>query len=367
VLACERKLEIRDRQSHNRSCGFPTTEPTHRAVAMDPAKYQALDDLQREQLVNAAGLSFRDFRKALRPRYTLVWLHLLCGHLALLAVAVAAIAMDVAYPRLLPVTILVSALLFGYAHAYIQLFFHEAAHFNIASGKRLNDVLANVFIGVLVGQDIRAYRVIHMMHHRELGTTLDSERTYFRALSIRFLVETLTGIQVLRVLSGREALLQSPGEGPSRVTGRVLKIICALLNGAIVLGAAWLGFWSLAIGWTLGFLAVFPFFGAVRQVLEHRDENALSDVDYSRTAHGAINRLFGDGPLASTLGGAGFNRHLIHHWEPQISYTRLREVEGFLMQTAAADDLRRRQTTYLRTFARLFASARGMPARSSNP
>jgi hypothetical protein len=100
--------------------------------------------------------------------------------------------------------------------------------------------------------------------------------------------------------------------------------------------------------------------------LEHRDENARRDVDYAHTPHGAINRLFGDGPLASTLGGAGFNRHLIHHWEPQISYTRLREVEQFLMETPAAEDLRHRQTTYVRTFARLFRSAQNKPARASS-
>src|SRR5262249_20253088 len=160
----------------------------------------------------------------------------------------------------------------------------------------------------------------------------------------------LTGIQVLRVLSGREALLQAPGDRPARRPGQLLKIVGGLMHATIVLGAAWFGFWSLAIGWTVGFLVVFPFFGAVRQVLEHRDEKADSSVDYAQTPHGPINRLFGDGPLASTLGGAGFNRHLIHHWEPQISYTRLREVERFLLETSAAEDLRRRQTTYWRTF-----------------
>lgn len=73
-------------------------------------------------------------------------------------------------------------------------------------------------------------------------------------------------------------------------------------------------------------------------------------IDYSTQPHGAVNRLFGDGPLASTLGGAGFNRHLLHHWEPQISYTRLRELEVYLLRTDAAEGVRMRQSTYLETF-----------------
>ena len=47
---------------------------------------------------------------------------------------------------------------------------------------------------------------------------------------------------------------------------------------------------------------------------------------YCAACHGTSAK--GDGPLASTLGGAGFNRHLLHHWEPKISYTRFRELEG---------------------------------------
>jgi hypothetical protein len=46
---------------------------------------------------------------------------------------------------------------------------------------------------------------------------------------------------------------------------------------------------------------------------------------------------------------------LLHHWAPQISCTRLRELEAYLMDTAAAPALRERQTTYARTFRALFS------------
>ena len=98
----------------------------------------------------------------------------------------------------------------------------------------------------------------------------------------------------------------------------------------------------------------FPFFGALRQLLEHRDEYADPTVDYAVIEHGAIHRLFGDGLIANTLGGVGFNRHLLHHWEPQVSYTRLRELECYLIDTESAVYLREHQTTYWQTFWRMF-------------
>ena len=74
-----------------------------------------------------------------------------------------------------------------------------------------------------------------------------------------------------------------------------------------------------------------PFFVSLRQTLEHRDEDAHPGSDYTRVDHGGdANRLFGDGPVANTLGSAGFNRHALHHWEPQVSLHRLRELERYL-------------------------------------
>jgi fatty acid desaturase len=111
-----------------------------------------------------------------------------------------------------------------------------------------------------------------------------------------------------------------------------------------------MGQYALAAAWTLGTLSVLPLLVSLRQLLEHRSEGADASCDYSMQDHGAVNRLFGDGPIASTLGGAGFNRHLLHHWEPQISYTRLRELEMYLRRTGAADEIQQRQSTYIQTF-----------------
>mgnify|MGYP001192672757 CR=1 FL=1 len=318
---------------------------------------QQLEDLKRDQILSVSGVPYLEFRKSLTPNYPVVWRDILLGHFALALTAATAILMDSYYPSLKPLTVIICAFLFGYIHQYIQLFFHEAAHYNLAKDRKKNDRLANLFIGSLVGQDIKFYRPIHLMHHRHLGTPEDTEHSYFDALTIRFIIESLTGIRVIKVLTKRENVQKSrpgPKTEKKKSTFGIQVVIGGLLNIGIVVASALLGYWSLAISWTIGFLIVFPFFGSVRQLLEHRSESAKSTVDYSKVPHGQTNRMFGTGIIASTLGAAGFNRHLLHHWEMQISYTRLKDLENFLLETPAQAILQRHRTGYFRTFGRLF-------------
>jgi fatty acid desaturase len=317
------------------------------------------DDLDRDVLVNSQGVPYREFKRTLTPRYRVVWRDLLAGHLALVLIAAGVIAAE----RYLSTGWAVSAallgcVLFGYTFAYINLFFHEASHYLLAPDRARNDRLANLFIGVLFGQDIKAYRVIHFDHHRHLGTPRDTERSYFDALNLRFFLELLTGVKAVKVILNRDRTLKERPRQPSRPAPKrnLLTsplVLGVLLHAAVVGTAVLFGLWLFAGAWVVGMGLVYPFFGAVRQVLEHRSEYARSDVDYRVEPHGAMSRLFGDGPVASTLGGAGFNRHLLHHWEPQVSYTRLKDLEGFLLDTELAGYLRSRRTSYWKTFWQL--------------
>jgi hypothetical protein len=46
------------------------------------------------------------------------------------------------------------------------------------------------------------------------------------------------------------------------------------------------------------------------------------------------------------LGAAGFNRHLLHHWDPAVSYTQFDAMEKFMMQTQYRAMIEARRTTY---------------------
>lgn len=317
---------------------------------------EKLEDIQRSAIINSAGLTFSDFRKQLKPKYFTVWRDISFGYVMLSITALVAI---LAQGQTMTVQIIIGTVcagVFGYFLAYLQLFFHEAAHYNIAKDRKRNDKLANMFIGALVGQDITVYRPIHLMHHRYLGTIEDTEHSYFDALTLKYILESMTGIRVLKVLSSREKVMKTKEQTQQRKLSNVNAqlLIGAVLNASIVLGAILMSWYILAISWTVGMLVVFPFFGAVRQLLEHRGENARKDQDYSVVPHGEVNRMFGDGMLASTLGAAGFNRHLLHHWEPAISYTCFKELENYLMDTQVASFVKSRQTSYISTFLSLF-------------
>jgi fatty acid desaturase len=125
------------------------------------------------------------------------------------------------------------------------------------------------------------------------------------------------------------------------------------LHAGLITAFFKLGFDYLAVAWIAGTGLFLPFFTALRQILEHRSDAADPDADYSQIAHGEVTRMFSPGLLGSTLGGAGFNRHLLHHWDPQVSYTRLPELEQFLLATTASSAICAKES-YFGTFKRLF-------------
>jgi fatty acid desaturase len=311
----------------------------------------------KETLVDDRGVPYREFRRSLTPRWGRVWLELAVAYAVLAAVPAALVLVDPGLPWAVP-AVLLGAGLIGYAIHFINCFFHEAAHYNLVQGRRRNDVVANLLMGWLFGSSVALYRRIHWQHHRALGTTMDTENSYFDALRIGYIVEGLTGANLLRTLR-RYRETEGAEERAGRAAGtrgaRFAWLACAaVVNLALAaLFVVVLGSPAAAIAWLAGLLVVFPFTVSLRTVLEHRSEEADSGVDYHAVDQGPTNRLFGDGPLASTTGAAGFNRHAIHHWEPQLSYTRLVDVEAYLLRTEAAPLIRERQTSYVDTFLRL--------------
>jgi len=319
---------------------------------------QVLDELEtfrKNELVDSRGLRYVDFIKDLKPNYFIVWRDIALGWGALLVLALAlAAAQKLVAPKQLWPCILLASIGMGFSMLYLHNFFHEAAHYNLAKSRRLNDVLANIFLGYAVGQDVSAYRVIHFEHHRFLGTPKDTEHTYVFPLNPLFLMMTLSGWNVIRILLTRSRHLESDTQMEAAPPSRKALLLGGSLN-ALLLVLLWVaGWWSVSIAWFLGMISFFPFFNSLRNLLEHRSENADSKLNYLDHVHGAVNRLFGDGPLASTLGSAGFNRHLLHHWSPQISYTRLSELEHFLVDTEMGPYLATRQTSYPAVFMRLW-------------
>jgi fatty acid desaturase len=314
----------------------------------DAAPPLAPDDFAalRRRLEAETGGQYRRFIAELTPRYGQVWRDIGAGYAAL-AVVLAVAALPLPAP-LSAILVLSAAVLVGYGVAFLQLFIHEAAHANLAPDRRLNDRLANLFIAWHLGADIGSYRMTHLAHHRNHGAVTDTERSYFNALTPWFLLEMLSGIHAVRVFLTRSG----GGDGPAHSLAPLARGM--LVHFAFLALLIGLGAWRSAVAWVLGVGIFLPFFSTLRQLLEHRSPDASALVDYAHTPHGAYTRIFRGGLIAETFGGAGFNRHLLHHWEPQISYTRLPDFEAFVRRTSAHTFIEDRTTTYGQTLRRLW-------------
>jgi len=225
---------------------------------------------------------------------------------------------------------------------------HEGAHYNLHRDKTMNDRLANAFICILTGDEVKHYRALHWKHHLHLGETDDTEVSYHFAPTLRFAFETLAGIHAWRVFKThrRARALESKDDGNRQ------RDFFALARGialhAVIAGLPLLfGWYSASLAWVVAVAVVFPFVSALRQQLEHRSEEASSKLDYSVIPHGAVNRMFEGSIFARSFGSAGFWRHLLHHWDPSVSYTRFSEFEGFLMSTDFAPLVDDSRTSYI--------------------
>jgi fatty acid desaturase len=351
--AFDRSATITDAHSPMSPTVTGRNDPDHGA-----ARLTDLETVRKTDVISSSQVRYVDFRKTLTPRYGRVWLDIIAGYAGLALVAVA-MAWLQAHAHLLfaVAAIPVAAFGFGYAFCYLQLFVHEAAHKNLLPSEPWNDRLTDLLLSGLVGMSIKDYRAVHWAHHRALGETSDTERSYFEPLTTRFVLESLAGIRVLRVLGNRRRALEdaSPtGEPASRWFEWMVFLYGVGIHAGIVGSLVALGYWPVAAAWVMGVCQVFPLFFGLRQVLEHRGVDVDPATDFTRVAHGRCTRIFGDGVVDRTFGAAGFNRHLLHHWDPTVSYTRLRDVEQFLQHTSLGEPLRQARTTYFRTFQELF-------------
>lgn len=296
-----------------------------------------LEGIEFTDVTDKDGLSYKSFREQLKPIYRKAWFDIFKGHFFLALVVAASIFAGRRLPSYWWVIIPLAAMLIGYIAAYLALFIHEAGHFNLHPDKKTNDTLATVFLCLPFGLSVKSYRKIHWQHHMHLGTPEDAEVSYFHPLSKLFFAESLTGIHLLRTMRRKDANKVLTDEQISE--SRTMLAAGALLHIALITVAFLAGHWIEAVSWIIGFGIFFPFFATIRQILEHRHELAKAKTDFYKETHGKVSRLFTNTILSSSFGSAGFTRHMIHHWDPQVSYTRLRDIEAFLSSSQQTADI----------------------------
>jgi fatty acid desaturase len=327
------------------------------AAVVAPLRMQSsLPGSPRLNGLTARGVPWESFRLTLEPNWAVVRRDLALRYAAIVGGVLLHAAVVVAVGNWIGLALApVAGLWIGYWIHSLSCFLHEAAHYNIHPDKARNDQLANRLLCPLVGEEITHYRALHWQHHLHLGDPNDTEVSYHQAPTPAFLFEALTGVHALRVLRRRRrAMAGSAARSGDSWPG----LRAALLHTVVPMSALGLGLYSTAIAWCVAAIVVYPFFNTVRQLLEHRALDAPPDADFTRVAHGPVNRLFGDDALSRSFGAAGFNRHLLHHWHPAASYTRFDDLEAFLLGTPLGATLDASRTTYLATWRALARAAR---------
>jgi len=312
-----------------------------------PATLNGAPKLNR--IENRVNQKWGDYRLSLKPQYKKVWFDIGFAYFMLAAGLMIFASIEFWLQRqiylILPVMPL-GSLWVGFWLHYLLCFFHEATHYNILANRKYNDLTANLLIGSLIGLEIKSYRRTHWLHHANLGTPEDTETSYFEPLSRRTLFWDMVGRYQLNTLF--RYFKKNVGTHLRPANSRSALVVSGLihLGGALALLIS--GYPLTSLMWMVGFLTFYPIFNRIRQTIEHRSYHASDKIDYRFADHGAENRMFGNDLFSRSFGSAGFNRHLLHHWDPVISYTQFDAMENFMLQTQYAPAIEEKRTTYWR-------------------
>lgn len=314
----------------------------------------------------AHGRPWSELKAELTPDYAEAWRDIAFCYVGLLVgvvgVGVAAAQLGwVAGLLLMPLGVVVT----GFWMSSLVRFVHEGGHHHLHPDRRRNDRLTDWLISAWVLDEVAHNRRVHWQHHLHLGGHGDTETSYFRAPTNAFLFKTVTALYVFEVIGRRILGLQDAkgrkveAPGTKRSLPRIAFVIgrSAVYHLVVLALALWLGGPLAALTWALAMGTTYPFFDVLRQILEHRRVDIGPDIDLSETEHGPNNRLFGKDALSRWFGNAGFHLHLLHHWDPTVSYTRLEDMERILLQTELRERIEAGRTTYWQTWKQLRASA----------
>lgn len=242
---------------------------------------------------------------------------------------------------------LITSIWLGFWIHALSLFVHEGAHGNLCENKKINDVLSSFLSIFLLSMNIKEYRVKHWEHHKYLGTINDAENSYFNSLSFNNLLKYLTGYWALIVLLNLN--------NKKKIINYYTKIIFLIVHGAILSNIIFIENYKLFIFYTLSFFILYPFFGTIRQILEHRNYTANNSTNYFAVDHGENTKIFKDNFFSRYFGAAGFNKHLLHHINPNISYTKFDDFEkALVLNSKYKNIIQENKTTYSKAFKDLF-------------
>jgi fatty acid desaturase len=218
------------------------------------------------------------------------------------------------------------------------LWVHEASHFSLFDNRRVNDIWCDVFFAGPIGVTVAAYRVRHLSHHAELGTSKDQDGyPYFipvrgRRALMKVMACSLSGLMGLWLLRTKYLGL-TPTPRAEQVSPRWIgPLMTAVFNSVLLIFCILAGRWYLYLAlWIYPIVAVAVALNIVRSVAEHQPEDFPRFKDGLETAMRPITRTTAPNWFEKwLLYQANFNYHVEHHIFPAIPRHNLGKLHRHL-------------------------------------
>jgi fatty acid desaturase len=242
---------------------------------------------------------------------------------------------------------------------------HEGAHYLLAPSRKVNDAFCNFVSGWFFVVAVDQYRITHIEHHRNLGESGDPENAHMDKLDLTWLLSAFSGIRTYKTLFLRKNIRKTvinKREKVVRVSHWLVPTVGIVMHFSILL-------WIFRNGFSLGEICyltatyfITPGLGMLRNLLEHRYVEIV-DPSVWNTLTGRISgvkvtqattRTFTQSILSQLYGSMGFTRHLLHHWDPSISFQNLKSVHQFILDSEVGHLVLSTDTTFTRQFISLW-------------
>ena len=250
------------------------------------------------------------------------------------AIIAGAIALYVLRPA--PWTLGLTVVVIGTRQLGLVVLMHETAHWLLFPAMRANTLVGTWLCAAPLGEDLRAYRRRHHLHHRltqqpdDPDLALSAALPLSRARLARALLADLTG-----VTAGRRVLGWRPGpDGLGAAWRRARAPLIA--NAVLATGLAAAGGWSLyLLAWVLPWATWYQLVTRVRDIAEHGLVPGPEDpLRSARSIHA--------GPLARAfVAPYGVNHHLEHHLLVFVPCWKLGQVHEMLLAKGYGDRIER--------------------------
>jgi fatty acid desaturase len=283
--------------------------------------------------------TYGEFRKNLKKNYVLNSVPLATTWLGIILIF---FTLWNTYKTTPLVLIFVSCVLLTLLAHRLLLIIHEGAHMHFAKNTVLNDFLTNLLAGIFLGTEVATYRKIHTLHHRNIGNSGDPENSYENEFDFSWLLTVLSGLYTIKTFRKRQNKTRSWSQF-------IISVLTIFLHSAIAGLLITNEKFTLFIVWFASWFIFMPGLAASRNLIEHRFLESSMHLEIETTLVGFPNvtsKLFTLRRSSKIFGAMGFDRHLIHHWDPSISARNLAEVHKFLLTTQLSQMLIDIPTTY---------------------